>query len=1184
MSFTNIHTLDLSLNNIQSSFISDITAYIKANCTLKVLYLDGNNIKQLKGVEINAILATLTDLSVDCDILPDLIVHCEIAVLCGAKLTLKQLIVCDHCSRQKAIFELSDLSYAKTLMISKDTTTGCSATAYDSLMPDRLHSLALVAHVKVTADMVSLSWITSDFFKRIGVMHWLSTIKCFEALICNQTGAQITGTDAEVITSIITNNNNLKTLNLAKCNTSPIRFYECPTAHVNYVQQCNASSDVVKQMLFALKCTKLIHLNLLNLSGYRIPVVAAETLAAALVEYSTLEVLLLKACHLQTESLQMIGSSLTMTRKLKKLDVSNNKLTDQSFETIASIINSNKNLKELFINCNNFQSHVSANVLWLAFRSAQLSEVSIDGDIMSESALCKLASYAASGSGIGHLLLIHPSLIDTGFLMLCRCSETTSLAIFKMHFFFVIIGKQNGTKTFEWKCTYEVIKSQMFALLYAFKKVTAVALYTDNGYSSRELNKIGTVLAKLFRLEDLRLSNLTSHALLELLVYIKHAKYLKTIEMHNCTLDHGVNAVFAKVLKNNDNIHSLVLQHTSLKNSGINTIITSLHTRTLTKLDLSCNYISDESVDCIANVIIHNQEYIESVYIGVNKLQANGMKKLLTSLKSITLLKHLSLGCNDITVNIAQYIADTIYKNPKLSVLGLHDAYLHTEGVVCIAKTLQTLSCLQYLDLSNNYIEKQASNFIAKAVFSNSSIQMLCISENNFKSSGIQTIAGAVAMISGLKELDLTNTSITSEAAESISNIIISNPLLESLLLGAGYRQVGTKKIEDLFIEEHILQQKWSTKITVGTISRDSTFNIRKSNKFVARIMNNGIRSQCNKLQTNGIIRICQALKDHKSLQKLSFENNDICDEAVNNIAEVLKKSIELKQLWIGSNFFSAKGISVLLKSLETSSKLEVLDLSKSKVSFDTIHDIAKVILVNKKIKQLWLETNKIQNDGIIAIFKSLEKCSYINLISLRGSITACCTQELLITALADIAFFVSTCVTLKHLYLGRNKLCDQGVQLISSGLKYSHSLHTLDLSNTDITEVSADSIAEVITSNSQLQQLFLGSNKLGSSGAIKIVTALQGSQNIQVLGLCHNHITSEAASEISTAVSTMPYLSTLMLDDNELEVYGVCTIIKGVHNLNWLTILSLTENVKSGKEEDMRMRFADCSKFKLYL
>ena len=336
-----------------------------------------------------------------------------------------------------------------------------------------------------------------------------------------------------------------------------------------------------------------------------------------------------------------------------------------------------------------------------------------------------------------------------------------------------------------------------------------------------------------------------------------------------------------------------------------------------------------------------------------------------------------------------------------------------------------------------------------------------------------------------------------------------------------------------------------------------------------------------NKLQSKGIIKVCKALKRCKSLLRFSIENNNIDDEAADDIATVLFDNNEIEQVWIGSNCFSEYGIVKIVKPLEMISTLKVFDFSHTTLSKETVCSIEKVFKKSKKIEQLWLENSTIPPDGLERILFSLKKCLNLNVISLRGIVSN--GKELAFPVLSAILFICNS-TNIEHIYLGNNAIHDKGTSQLIRALKDVRHFHTLDLYNTNITEASVDSIVEVITSNSQLQQLFLGDNKLYSSGAIKIVTALRGSHNIQVLGLSHNHITSEAAGEISTAVSTMPYLSTLMLDGNELEVYGVCTIIEGVQHLNWLMILSLTDNVNNDQEEeDVRRKFTNI-KFKLYL
>ena len=1181
--------LDLSLNNISPSvaFNYYITTFSKVDGSLNNLYLDGNIVKFLKEVKLNGIFTALTDLSIDITILPELMYLYEIALISGIKLNLKRLMVCDYSCKEKAIVVLSNPSrQSKKLIVSQGIEHAKSDEA-EMVMPHRLHSLKLMVFIEVNEEAISLSWDKSISLKNIGVMLYLRTIEYFEEFVCcNLTDDHMTEADVRIISTIIKGNANLRTISLSRYPSSPKRFYESPTMQMlalKIMQQfmpCNASMTAIKEISFGLQHSSLLCLKILNLSGNYISEETAEILAIALGKCTVLETLLLKNCELNSESLKCIGNSMAMIGSLKSCDLSCNKLNEQSFVAVATIIKTNQELRELYIDNNSYSLDDLPDSFWLALASAYLSFVAIDG-VISESTLCQLKSFTVGGGGIERLLLVHPSFLGTVTINVPKCLETISVKIIKVHSHcFIIEGKESETTTVDWQCTKELISSGSLKLLGAFRKVTNVLLQMDYDYTEQEVDEIANVLSNYSELREFTFLQIAPYAMVKCLQSVNVTKSLNEIKICQCNVNVDTAACLSSVLSNNKAINNLVLRNCCLKASELATIMSSLQTRGVVKLDLTSNYITDEAVNNISGVILCSTNTLETFNIGSNKLQAKGMINLLTSLMSVSSLIHLSLACNKITENISENISSVICNNPKLQSLCLHDVCLQTKSV---AKALKSLSDLQFLDLSNNCIEEEAASDLAAIVNSNINLKQVYVGENYFGPIGVTALANALAALRGLQRLDISNNGVTVESADSIGNIIKNNIFLKSLLIGSGCRQISTKQLERSYVDEFILQQKWCTKIASSCGTDNSTFNTVKSNKFIVRVLDcANIKSpmtKCNKLQTKGIIKVCKALKSCKSLLRFSIENNDIGDKAADDIAAVLSNNSELEQLWIGSNYFSSAGISKIMKPLETITTLKVLDLSHIKISVETAYDVAKALVESTAIEQLWLENNSIPPDGLFAILFALLKCLNLTVISLRGNVSN--EQRAAFTAVCTLIY---THVAIQHIYLGKYAIHDAGVSMIELALRNVSHLHTLDLSNTNITEVSVDSIVKVITSSSQLQQLFLGDNKLCSSGAIKIVTALQCSHAIQVLGLSHNHITREAAGEISTAVSSMPYLSTLMLDGNELKVDGVCTIIEGVQELNWLMILSVTDNVNSEEEEFLRESFADNTKFKLYM
>jgi len=1190
---TKLCVLDLSLNNISPSLA--INHLNKANSSLQNIYLDGNFVASSKEVKLCNNLAALTDLSIDSTMLPDIIHLYEIGLIGGIKLNLKRLIVCDHSCKEKAIVVLSNPSRkSKKIILCQGFKL---AKHHAMVMPHRLYSLKLVVFIEVNEETVILKW---DSLKNIDIILCLRIIGYCEELVCyDLTDDRMTEGDVKIILTLIRGNANLKTISFNGCSNSPREFYDRSVKYMHrhlkssmkkFIRQvipCNASTAALKEILFTLQHSVLC-LKVLNLSCNYISEETAKIVAIALKKCTALETLLLKNCKLNSESLNYIVCSLGMVSSLKIIDISWNNFDKHSFDIVGAIINTNQDLRELYLDNNCFHLHNIPDDFWSVFTTTHLSSVAIDMGLISESMLHQLAFITIGGSGIKHLLLVHPTFTGVGLINLLKCSETTSVHI-KLHSHgFTIKGKYSETVTVDWKCTEKLTSFELLKFLGTFEKVTTLDLHIDNNCSEPEMSAIAIFLKNYTNLKEVALSQMASHTLLKCLQSLNVKKSLHEFRICQCNINVNVAATLTRILEENKKLHSIVLHNCYLSTPQISVIMSSLQGRHLVTLDLTSNYIADEAVNNISGAILSSATTLENFSIGSNKLQTSGMINLLTFLTSVNSLTHLSPACNEIADNISHYISCVICKNPKLIHLCLRNVCLQTIGAIEVTRALKSLSHLQFLDLSSNSIEEEASADLAAVVNCNINLKQFFIGENYLGSNGLIAITNALSALKGLQKLDITSNSATVETAHGIANIIRSNLFLNSLLIGSECRQISTEHLERNYIHEFILQKKWHSKIA-DHYGQGHNIIICNVNKFMIKLLNSrsvnyntkSLMTKCNKLQSKGIVKICKALKCHNSLVRFSIENNDIDDEAADDIAAVITCNTEIQQLWIGSNRFSDSGILKIIKQLQAISTLKVFDLSHTIISAELAHDIAKALAKSTALEQLWLENNEIPPGGLVAIMFSLLNSEFhIISISLRGNNVI--NEHVVLAAVCTV---VDIHETMEHIYLGNIALNDTGMSKIKLALTntiHDH-LHTLDLCNTNITEV--DSVLEVITGSSQLQELFLGDNKLCSTGAIKIVTALQGSHTIQVLGLSHNHITCEAAGEISTALSSMPYLSTVMLDGNELEVDGVCTIIEGVQKLNWLMILSVTDNINSEEEKDsVRMKFGGKTKFNLYL
>ncbi|KAM9831199.1 NACHT, LRR and PYD domains-containing protein 3-like [Neosynchiropus ocellatus] len=110
----------------------------------------------------------------------------------------------------------------------------------------------------------------------------------------------------------------------------------------------------------------------------------------------------------------------------------------------------------------------------------------------------------------------------------------------------------------------------------------------------------------------------------------------------------------------------------------------------------------------------------------------------------------------------------------------------------------------------------------------------------------------------------------------------------------------------------------------------------------------------------------------------------------------------------------------------------------------------------------------------------------------------------------------------LRELDLSDNMLTDEGFKRLCAGMKNSR-LQTLRLRSCDLSEVSADDLAELLCTESlQLKVLDLGDNNLQDSGVRKLSVGLRSPRcKLEVLVLCLCRVTEEGCTFLEYALSS---------------------------------------------------------------
>ena len=123
----------------------------------------------------------------------------------------------------------------------------------------------------------------------------------------------------------------------------------------------------------------------------------------------------------------------------------------------------------------------------------------------------------------------------------------------------------------------------------------------------------------------------------------------------------------------------------------------------------------------------------------------------------------------------------------------------------------------------------------------------------------------------------------------------------------------------------------------------------------------------------------------------------------------------------------------------------------------------------------------------------------------------------------------------LETLYVGLNKLQNEGTVPIARALATNRTLRTLNLRDNEIGDAGAVALGRALRSNFHLQELFLSLNDIQDVGAAALGDSLKLNTNLRVLDLVRNKVGPKGCRRIAKALKENSSLRVLRLKGNFL-------------------------------------------------
>ena len=747
-----------------------------------------------------------------------------------------------------------------------------------------------------------------------------------------------------------------------------------------------AKANIILQALLS------TYLTLFNVSNNNLSDEAADNIAAVLRHNTKLQELYLSKNNLRTSGITEVARSLKEITTLTVLDISNNDISAEAADSIATILQFNCKLQKLYLQNNNLQS-VGIIKITDALQTLKTLEIfDISHNSVGIEAESSIAGVMHKNSKLEKLYLGENNLHTWGSIASHLHSSLVVLSIPGNGITYeavddiaVIICRNTGLQVLD-LCGNNFGTQGAIKILKALKNhsnLIHLNIENNNIDGSTVADDLAAVLSHNKDLQKLYLGDvkLKSAGIFKIQNALQHTSKLIVFSLSNNNIDYVAADSVTKVLSCNEDMQELYLARNNLQAHGIIKITRALHnTSSLKVFNVSNNNISDKAANDIAAVLSHNNK-LEVLNVRNNKLETAGIIKIVKALKNASCLTVLDISGNNIDSDAANDIAIVLSCNCKLKRLYLQGSNLKVDGVIKIAKGLRGTASLITLNVSNNDISDEAADDIATIFSHNSKLQVVELHGNMFQHIGITKMAKALQTISTLTVFSISDNRIGSKAAKDIAIVLNRNTKLKVLCMGKNC-------LEDHGITEIMNALQNSLTLRILDISQN---NINQNAvKDIAAILYQSTQL-CqlylgkNCLQ-NGIMEIMHSLRNITTLTVLDISENRITDEAADMIAAVLSSNIKLQELYVGGNNLQATGVVIITRALKCTVTLEVINFSNNNIGDEAANDVSAVISHSTKLRSLHLVGANINVPGILKIAKALQTISSLIVLNISNN------------------------------------------------------------------------------------------------------------------------------------------------------------------------------------------------------
>ncbi|EGR27400.1 leucine rich repeat protein [Ichthyophthirius multifiliis] len=511
-------------------------------------------------------------------------------------------------------------------------------------------------------------------------------------------------------------------------------------------------------------------------------------------------------------------------------------------------------------------------------------------------------------------------------------------------------------------------------------------------------------------------------------------------------------------------------------------------------------------------------------------------------------------GCN-LSSFLLSYILKRLINNKTIQELNISNNYNINQEVIedliqFLDYSKQQKNCLKILNLAHCNIQIMQQAFVLAALQNAQYLTHLNMSFMKFEAFSLMCLANGLKNNKSLQEINISYNQIKESGLKVFIQAFgsffwgVSN--IKSINF-AGNKMNNTKLIGQLL---RIFNKCKSVNLSYNNLNRIDDFYNPQINKSLETLI----------LQGN-FIKMIPTINMFENLTQLDLSNNKIGFKGANTIAQYLKTNPKWISLNLDVNFIKSEGFNVIIHALRDNKTLQKLSIAYNNLDGESII----CMIVNHdalSIQYLDITGNAIHYSIVFVLLKLMNNCKlrvikFCNLVNdIKGegqheskfTINSEFLQELDFSGnqLISCAVVYSLQARFNKLEILNLKGCspfhDQDLVNLGNFVKRNDYLRQLNLRELKIGKLSLKSIesfVSVLKQNFSLQNINLSKNKLAidDEKLAQILINLGECSNLETLDLSQNGITQKHSKYLQQMLISSKNLKTLSLSNNFISL-----------------------------------------------